>query len=627
MNRQIVLVLLVFAACIFLDAALQGQDMGVPDTIAILCPTIVPSHHLVAGDSFRVEIYLWNDEILTGLSAGFGYNSDMIEIRSVDFSGSIIPEGYRKWRSDPADKRCLIGYIGNVEVGYEIPARTQRGLLCALNCRMLPSIGAGDVDIDSVFVPPAGYMELVSGGCGSGSFVPVYADCGGNDIRLGDGLTLTFNPAFDVCPAGDAPFRVTIKDGLGNPIVGDTAVRITLENCGAVRTCSSPSLPSTLYPIAPSDANGQVSFYTSGVNCGSSCQAVIRRKTGVYGTIPVRSFDTNGDEVVSIAGDWSTTSMCNDFNGNNTIDFNDQNLFTQHLGHRCATTPDPCDLFGSHFLLNPNTNLDSGKVVNISLSIANNNQLQVCNVGTIAFYESPFGTGGTETLIYSMSYNHTFQPGEQDTTPTFQYKIPSWGARCLKARFTPSCCGSQIEAQECFDARKPCHPDASYCYHFRISLSTPMRQCWRFPYLDEAAGWQLIDLRPGGFPFGGTGDRDSIDYLICTPNSPQLGDTGSVTIYVEDYDNRVWSFVNQVVVTSNTGDANGDCFVDISDVVYLIAYIFSGGSGPIPYRAGDVNCDDFVDISDVVYLIAYIFSGGHPPCLAGPDFFMLDSEQ
>jgi hypothetical protein len=62
------------------------------------------------------------------------------------------------------------------------------------------------------------------------------------------------------------------------------------------------------------------------------------------------------------------------------------------------------------------------------------------------------------------------------------------------------------------------------------------------------------------------------------------------------------------------GDANSDGMVDISDVVYLIAYIFSGGSAPSPLLAGDANCDTMVDISDVVYLIAYIFSGGQAPC-------------
>ncbi|TFH64337.1 MAG: hypothetical protein E4G91_06140, partial [Candidatus Zixiibacteriota bacterium] len=62
------------------------------------------------------------------------------------------------------------------------------------------------------------------------------------------------------------------------------------------------------------------------------------------------------------------------------------------------------------------------------------------------------------------------------------------------------------------------------------------------------------------------------------------------------------------------GDANGDAAVDISDAVYLIAYIFSGGSAPSPLLAGDSNCDSTVDISDAVYLIAYIFSGGAAPC-------------
>jgi hypothetical protein len=63
------------------------------------------------------------------------------------------------------------------------------------------------------------------------------------------------------------------------------------------------------------------------------------------------------------------------------------------------------------------------------------------------------------------------------------------------------------------------------------------------------------------------------------------------------------------------GDAGNDNAVDISDVVYLISYIFSGGQPPKPYAicSGDANKDCAVDISDVVYLIAYIFSGGNPP--------------
>jgi hypothetical protein len=68
------------------------------------------------------------------------------------------------------------------------------------------------------------------------------------------------------------------------------------------------------------------------------------------------------------------------------------------------------------------------------------------------------------------------------------------------------------------------------------------------------------------------------------------------------------------VLSFTCGDANANGSVDIDDVIYLVAYIFSGGPEPVPYEAGDVNCSGVVDIDDIVYLIAYIFSGGPEPC-------------
>jgi hypothetical protein len=61
-------------------------------------------------------------------------------------------------------------------------------------------------------------------------------------------------------------------------------------------------------------------------------------------------------------------------------------------------------------------------------------------------------------------------------------------------------------------------------------------------------------------------------------------------------------------------DANADESINISDAVYLIAYILAGGPEPSPLLAGDANCDQAVNISDAVYLIAYIFAGGPKPC-------------
>jgi hypothetical protein len=68
---------------------------------------------------------------------------------------------------------------------------------------------------------------------------------------------------------------------------------------------------------------------------------------------------------------------------------------------------------------------------------------------------------------------------------------------------------------------------------------------------------------------------------------------------------------------SSCGDANSDGAFDISDVVFVIAYIFAGGPAPedcvIPNGMADANGDGAVDISDAVYLIEYIFTGGPAP--------------
>lgn len=58
--------------------------------------------------------------------------------------------------------------------------------------------------------------------------------------------------------------------------------------------------------------------------------------------------------------------------------------------------------------------------------------------------------------------------------------------------------------------------------------------------------------------------------------------------------------------------------VDISDVIYLVDFMFNGGEAPICFEEADTN-GDFVtelNVADLVYLVDYIFLGGPalPPC-------------
>jgi outer membrane protein assembly factor BamB len=57
--------------------------------------------------------------------------------------------------------------------------------------------------------------------------------------------------------------------------------------------------------------------------------------------------------------------------------------------------------------------------------------------------------------------------------------------------------------------------------------------------------------------------------------------------------------------------------IDISDLVYLVDYMFTGGSAPSCTDEADIDGSGEIDISDLVYLVDYMFNGGPrpPPCL------------
>lgn len=55
------------------------------------------------------------------------------------------------------------------------------------------------------------------------------------------------------------------------------------------------------------------------------------------------------------------------------------------------------------------------------------------------------------------------------------------------------------------------------------------------------------------------------------------------------------------------GDVNGDGKVNISDVTYLLAYIFYNGPEPQDYLGGDIDESGQVDVSDTIFLFNYIF--------------------
>lgn len=127
--------------------------------------------------------------------------------------------------------------------------------------------------------------------------------------------------------------------------------------------------------------------------------------------------------------------------------------------------------------------------------------------------------------------------------------------------------------------------------------------CWdwtvthhRFPFPDTASllpsdsGEILLDIKP--YTFG----TANVTMRVTSRTNPSLSDSITFTL------------------KALRGDANGDGKVTVSDVVFLVNYLFKGGPVPLPFLSGDANCDTKVTISDVVYLVNYLFKGGPPPC-------------
>jgi hypothetical protein len=111
---------------------------------------------------------------------------------------------------------------------------------------------------------------------------------------------------------------------------------------------------------------------------------------------------------------------------------------------------------------------------------------------------------------------------------------------------------------------------------------------------DLASGWIAVASAPVSYI--------SFDYHYSY--KPDLG----VSNWGES--NYVFKNIAPVYVR---GDASGDGIVDAADIVFLINYLFLGGSPPIPLPSGDPNNDCVLDVADIVYLINYLFVEGAPP--------------
>ncbi len=66
------------------------------------------------------------------------------------------------------------------------------------------------------------------------------------------------------------------------------------------------------------------------------------------------------------------------------------------------------------------------------------------------------------------------------------------------------------------------------------------------------------------------------------------------------------------------GDVNNDGAVNVSDIVALNNYLYSGAEEPPCVNQADVDDNGLLDLSDSVYLSQFLYSGGVEPPAPGP---------
>ena len=137
---------------------------------------------------------------------------------------------------------------------------------------------------------------------------------------------------------------------------------------------------------------------------------------------------------------------------------------------------------------------------------------------------------------------------------------------------------------------------------------------WLASPIGDLAGYKVYsDSDSSGFPY-----LDTIDVgmdTTCTLDQLSTGTTYyiAVTCYDNSGNESWYSREIHATLRVRRGDANGDGEVNIADAIYLVNYLFTGGTSPDPLWVGDANCDGAVNIADVIYLLNYLFTGGPPP--------------
>jgi hypothetical protein len=148
------------------------------------------------------------------------------------------------------------------------------------------------------------------------------------------------------------------------------------------------------------------------------------------------------------------------------------------------------------------------------------------------------------------------------------------------------------------------------------------------PNSGSSLGGTIVAITGSGFDpgasvtFGGIAATSVlvVDDAHITATTP-IHAAGAVAVTVTNTDATTGTLSNGFTYTLPAFDANGDSVIDPSDIVYLIAYLFTGGPAPAGaagMASGDANGDGHVDPADIFYAVNYLYGDGPNPLAKAP---------
>ncbi|MFH2049789.1 MAG: MXAN_6640 family putative metalloprotease [bacterium] len=151
-------------------------------------------------------------------------------------------------------------------------------------------------------------------------------------------------------------------------------------------------------------------------------------------------------------------------------------------------------------------------------------------------------------------------------------------------------------------------------FEYLVSNPSTIYNVYRITAWDDS-GWINMDY----FDIPVLAGEDSLVTIPVTPpDGVPFGNISTLSFRATSrLDTTVFDIQNTgAKAVLQRGDANFDGDVLVSDLVYMVNYIFKGGPAPLPIEdSGDFSCVNGINVVDLTDMVKYLFKGGSPsPC-------------